>query len=308
MVDREDRRPAAALIAALIVGLALAAAAALPVVGDAASAAAAPTAPSLFPITIRDATGRDITIPRAPRRIISLTPSVTEILFALDLDPQLVGVSDADDYPPGRVAVKPRVGGVVINVERIVALRPDLVIGMQSLQRDQLARLEAARLTVLAVDAVSADETLAQIRLLGRATGRVRQAAAVAARLTRDLAAVRRTVRRSVYVEVWNEPFIAAARGTLVDDLVARAGGDNIFADLQGYPQVSGETIVARNPQVIFVLYPLRGGIAQRPAWGGIDAVRARRVDSLPASLVSRPGPRIGQGLALIWRGLQGAP
>jgi iron complex transport system substrate-binding protein len=294
------------LIAVLAIGLAVTAAVA------GVCAAPTPAAPSLFPITIRDAAGRDVVILRAPRRIVSLAPSVTEILFALDLDPQIVGVSDADDYPPARVAAKPRVGGVVINVERVVALRPDLVIGMRSLQRDQLARLAAARLTVLVVDAVSADETVAQIRLLGRATGRERQAVALAARLAQDLEAVRRTVRRSVYVEVWNEPLIAAARGTLVDDLVARAGGDNIFADLQGYPQVSAEAVVARNPQVIFVLYPVRGSlsgmIAERPAWDGIAAVRARRVEALPASLVSRPGPRIAQGLALIARALQGGP
>jgi iron complex transport system substrate-binding protein len=293
------------LIAALVTALAVTAAVA-------GVSAAPPAALSLFPITIHDAAGRDVLIPRLPRRIISLAPNITEILFALDLDSHIVGVSDADDYPPARVAAKPRVGGVVINVERVVALRPDLVVGMRSLQRDQLARLEAARLTVLAVDATTADEAVAQIRLLGRATGQARQAEALAARLAQDLAAVRRTVRRSVYVEVWNEPLIAAARGTLVDDLVARAGGDNIFADLRGYPQVSAEAVVARNPQVIFVLYPVRGSlsetIAERPAWDGIAAVRARRLEALPASLVSRPGPRIAQGLALIARGLQGTP
>lgn len=304
MAHREDRRTAAALIAALAIAAAIGAAVAW--------VSAAPAAPSPFPITIHDAAGRDVIIARAPRRIISLAPSITEILFALDLDSQIVGVSDADDYPPARLAVKPRVGGVVINVERIVALRPDLVIGMRSLQRDQLARLEAARLTVLAVDAVTADETVAQIRLLGRATGRARQATALAARLAQDLAAVRRTVRRSVYIEVWNEPLITAARGTLVDDLVARAGGDNIFADLRGYPQVSAEAVIARNPQVMFVLYPVRGSlsgtIAERPAWDGIAAVRAGRLEALPASLVSRPGPRIAQGLSLIARGLQATP
>ena len=150
MVARKDCGSPAALIAAVIATLWLAGAW-WPVAGAAA-----------FPVTIRDATGRDILIPAVPRRIVSLAPSVTEILFALDLDGELVGVSDADDYPPDRIARKPRVGGIVINIERVVALRPDLVIGMPSLQRDQLARLEAARLRVLAVDAASADETLAQ--------------------------------------------------------------------------------------------------------------------------------------------------
>ena len=294
MVDRKDRGAPAALIAAGIAVLLLAGAA-WPATGGPA-----------FPVAVRDATGKEILIPAAPRRIVSLAPSVTEILFALDLDGELVGVSDADDYPPGRITLKPRVGGVVINIERIVALRPDLVIGMLSLQRDQLARLEAARLRVLAVDAASADDTLAQIRLLGRATGRVRQADAVAAKLTQDLVAPRPVVRRSVYIEAWNQPLIAAARGTLVDDLIARAGGVNVFADLRGYPQVAAEAVVARDPQVIFLLYEQGGGFSQRPGWHAINAVRTHRVHVLPASLVSRPGPRIGQGLALISRAMQG--
>jgi iron complex transport system substrate-binding protein len=291
---RENRRSPAALIAALISVL-LVAGGWWPVAGSAA-----------FPIAIRDATGHDVLIPAQPRRIVSLTPSVTEILFALDLDREVVGVSDADDYPPDRVTRKARVGGVVISIERVVALRPDLVIGIPSLQRDQLARLVAAGLRVLAVDAASADDTVAQIRVLGRATGRMRQAEAVAGRLADDLAAAHPTVRRSVYIEVWNEPIIAAARGTLVDDLVGRAGGVNIFSDLRGYPQVSAEAVIVRNPQIIFVLYAQSGGLVRRSAWHTIEAVRTHRVQGLPASLVSRPGPRIGQGLALITRGLQG--
>jgi iron complex transport system substrate-binding protein len=260
-----------------------------------------------FPVTIHDAAGRGVTIPAPPRRIVSLAPSVTEILFALDLDAEVVGVSDADDYPPDRVAHKPRIGGVVIDAERVVALQPDLVIGMPSLQRDQLARLGAAGLRVLAVDAASADETLAQIRLLGRATGRVRQAEAVAARLAQDLVVPHPGATRTVYIEVWSEPLVAAARGTLVDDLVARAGGVNIFGDLRGYPQVSAEAVVMRDPQAILLLHPQAGQLARRPGWGSTQAARAHRVHALPASLVTRPGPRIGQGVARIVRALWGS-
>lgn len=261
-----------------------------------------------FPVTIRDATARDVLIPVRPERIVSLAPSVTEILFALGLDAEIVGVSDADDYPPDRVARKPRIGGVVVNPERVLALRPDLVIGMPSLQRDHLARLDAAGLRVLAVDAASADETLAQIRLLGRATGRVRQAEAATSRLARELLVAPRSGRRTAYIEVWHEPLIAAAGGTLVDDLMRRAGGVNIFSDLRGYPQVSAEAVVARDPQVVFLLHTQGVELARRAGWQTTQAVRARRVHVLPASLVARPGPRIGQGLALIVRGLWGTP
>lgn len=255
-----------------------------------------------FPLTLTDATGARVTIPAQPLRIISLAPSVTEILFALGLDHQVVGVGDADDYPPDRVRSKPRVGGVVISVERVVALYPDLVIGMPSLQREQLARLRSLRLPVLAVDAASVSETIAQVRMLGRATGRVRAADGLASALQRRVQEVRPAPGRTVYVEVWHEPVLAAATGTLVDDLVGRAGGVNIFRDLRGYVPVPMEQVLTRNPQVIFLVYPGRDRLRGRPGWSALAAVQAGRVHELPASLVSRPGPRIAGGLALIAR------
>jgi len=272
---------------------------------------AAPVGPVVsaeYPLLIRDATGRAVRIPSPPRRIISLAPSVTEILVALGLDRELVGVTDADDYPPERVQTKARVGGVVINVERVVALRPDLIVGVQSLQQDQLARLGALRLPVLAVDAVSIDETMQQIRLLGRATGRGPEAERLAASLERRAQAVRPGSPRTVYIEVWHEPVIAAGAGTLIDDLARRAGGVNIFGESRGYPQVSAERVVTRNPQVIFLLYHGRDQLLRRPGWGSISAIQVGLVHDLPASLVSRPGPRVVEGLVLVARLLQGSP
>ncbi|MDR7523489.1 MAG: helical backbone metal receptor [Armatimonadota bacterium] len=261
-----------------------------------------------FPVTIRDATGTVVVIPTAPRRIVSLAPSVTEILFALGLDREVVGVSDADDYPPDKVRARARIGGVIINAEGVIALRPDLVIGMPSLQRDQLARLRALRLPVLAVDAASVDETISQIRLLGRATGRPEAARALAEALEGRAHQVRPAVRRTVYIEAWNEPILAVGRGTLADDMVRRAGGINIFGDRQGYTQVPAEMVLARDPQVVLMLYPGKGRLRTRPGWRAMDAVRADRIYELPTSLVSRPGPRVADGLALVARLLQAGP
>ncbi|MDR7485398.1 MAG: helical backbone metal receptor [Armatimonadota bacterium] len=261
-----------------------------------------------FPVTIRDATGTAVVIPTAPRRIVSLAPSVTEILFALGLDREVVGVSDADDYPPDKVRARARIGGVIISVEGVIALRPDLVIGMPSLQHDQLARLRALRLPVLAVDAASVDETISQIRLLGRATGRLDRAAALAEALEGRARQVRPAARRTVYIEAWSEPILAVGRGTLADDMVRRAGGINILGDRQGYAQVPAEVVLARNPQVVLMLYPGKERLRTRPGWRAMDAVRADRVYELPTSLVSRPGPRVADGLALVARLLQAGP
>lgn len=259
-----------------------------------------------FPIRLVDAAGTLVIIPETPRRIISLAPSVTEILFALGLDREIAGISDADDHPPDRVRTKPRIGGTVINIERIVSLEPDLIIGMPSLQHDQLTRLRALRLPVLAVDAFSVAEVAEQIRVIGRATGRAEQAADLASLIERRARAVSPVPPLRVYVEVWNEPLLAVAGGTLVEDLVRRAGGRNIFGDRKGYIQVPMETVLVRNPQVIFLLYPGRDRLPARPGWRSVAAVRTGRVHDLPASLVTRPGPRIVDGLALIARLLSG--
>ncbi len=259
-----------------------------------------------FPVQVPDALGGKVALPAAPRRVVSLAPSVTETLFALGLDREIVGIGDADDYPPEKVRGRARVGGVIINLERVIALRPDLVVGMPSLQRAQLLRLKALGLPVLAVDAGSVPESLEQIRLLGRATGRVAAAEALVRGVEGRVHSVRPSPRRRVYVEVWNEPLLAVAAGTLVDDLITRAGGWNILAERQGYVSVPLETVLMRGPQVVFLLYPGRARFLARPEWRGTEAWRAGRVYELPPSLVTRPGPRIAEGLALTARLLRG--
>lgn len=268
----------------------------------AAAATGAIGASGGYPMTLTDASGVRVTVRARPARIVSMAPSVTEVLFALGLDREIVGISDSDDYPPERVRGRPRVGGAVVSLERVVALRPDLVVGMPSLQHDQLVRLRALRLPVLAVDASSLDGTVDLITLLGRVTGRGREAEGLALLLRRRAAAVRPSGRSTAYIEVWHEPVLAAGRATLVDDLVTRAGGANIFGNRRGYVPVPLEDVLSRNPQVILLLYPGGDRLRGRPGWAVLDAVRAGRVYDLPTSLVARPGPRVVEGLELIAR------
>lgn len=259
-----------------------------------------------FPLTVRDALGRRVTVPGPPQRIVSTAPSVTEILFALGLGRRVVGVSDADDYPPGEIRGKARVGGVILNAERILALRPDLVVGVAGLQQGQLERLIRLGLPVLAVEARSLDETFAQIRLLGRVTGSAPAAEQLLAGLRARTAEVQRRVRGRpdprVYVEIWDQPLQTAAAGTFIDDLVRRAGGRNLFADLRGWPQVAPEAVIRRDPEVILLTYPGRQRLLVRPGWAQVSAVRRGRVHELDAGLVSRPGPRLVDGLEQIAR------
>lgn len=261
-----------------------------------------------YPLSVTDALGRTVTLRSSPRRIISIAPSVTEILFALGLDRQIVALSSADDYPPAKVAPKAKVGSVVLDVERIIGLRPDLILGVAGLQRGQLERLIAVHLPVVAVDAVDLAGVYAQIEFIGRLTARTEAASRlVAAMRTRERAVARavagRPVRR-VYVEIWAEPLMTAGRDTFVSDLIARAGGANVFADVRGWPQVSEEAVLRRNPEVIVVTYPQGTSVLARRGWQQVAAVRARRVAVVSPSLISRPGPRVVDGLERLARAI----
>lgn len=260
----------------------------------------------MYPMAVTDALGRTVMLDAPPQRIISVAPSVTEILFALGLDRRIVGVSAADDYPPEKVQTKTKVGSVVLDVERILRLRPDLILGVASLQRGQLERLIAMKQPVIAVDAGTLPDVYEQIALIGGLTGRVEVAGRLVAEMRRRERAVERAVAgrkaRRVYVEIWGEPLMTAGEGTFITDLVIRAGGLNVFAGVHGWPQVSEEAVVRRNPEVIVVTYPQGTRVLTRRGWQQVTAVKTRRVGVVSSSLVSRPGPRLVAGLERLAR------
>jgi iron complex transport system substrate-binding protein len=269
----------------------------------------ATAAPAAHPVTTIDAFGRIVTLPAPPQRIVSLAPSVTEILFALGVDEHVVGISDADDYPPDRLAKRARVGGVQVNIETIVGLRPDLIVGVLDLQRAQLESLIALGLPVVAVQARTLPDVYAQIATIGQLTGRDDAARDVISTMRTQEGSVATSVRvrRPVrlYLEIWGEPPIAAGGGTLLDDLIRHAGATNVLSDLPGWPQVSEEIVVARDPQVIVLTYGGRTQVLARRGWERVDAVRSGRVVEVPSALISRPGPRVVLGLEVLARAIE---
>src|SRR6267143_1802526 len=222
---------------------------------------AAAAAPAAYPLTVTDALGHIVTLAAPPQRIVSLAP----------------------------------------NVEAIVGLRPDLIVGLSELQRGQLAPLIALGLPVVALRAPTLPDVYTQIAVLGQLTGQDdiarRVVSEMRAQEERVTAKVRGRRPARVYLEVWGEPPIAAGSLTLVDDLIRRAGGVNIFSDLPQWPQVGEEIVIARDPEVILLTYPGRVQLMGRPAWGHVAAVRSGRVVEVPSALVSRPGPRVFLGL-----------
>ncbi len=264
-------------------------------------------------LTVVDQTGHTVTMPAAPRRIVSLVPGVTEILFAIGAQDAIVGVTDFCDYPPD-ARRKARVGDMLApNLETLVSLKPDLVVATRSGNReetfDQLKRL--GLLVYLVDEPPSIAGVLRLVGGLGQLTGRQAAAAAVVAGVERRIASVRQRVagrsRPRVLYVLWPEPLIVPGRGSLISELIASAGGESVTADqAQGYPRMSLEAAVGRAPEVIILARHGAGtGPAAREQWQRLEslpAIRSGRLYAADGDLLHRYGPRVADGLELLAR------
>lgn len=263
-----------------------------------------------YPLTVKDSTGAEFTFEAAPQKIVSLAPSETEGLFALGLDEQVVGVSDTDDYPEA-VKDKPRMGGFQVNVESVIAAKPDLVLVVGSLIDPATVKsLTDLGIKVYQSNPNTLDETMAHIRAVGEITDRQKEAAEVVAQMEKERDLVLDAVkslgpdqRKKVYIEF--SPGWTVGKGEFMDELIALAGGENVASDLEGWNEINEENIIKANPDVILfagnVLYEdnqtIGDMIKARGGWDQITAVKEDRVIGLDDNLLSRPGPRVTLGL-----------
>jgi iron complex transport system substrate-binding protein len=266
-----------------------------------------------------DSIGREVELPATVDRIVSLAPSATEILFAIGAGDRIVGTDDFSDYPPEAADIE-KVGSLTPDLERVVALQPDLVLGSKitSANPDLIDKLESAGVPVWIVDSLDVQGVPDSIAALGEAIGLGEAAAAVAAELAGRIEAVMERVagvepRPRVFHELDasdpSKPFTVGP-GNFVHDLITLAGGENVFADAPtDFPQVSFEEILSRDPQVIILADAPYGvtveAVKVRTGWGAIDAVVNDRILALTQELgdqISRPGPRIADGLDAIAR------
>lgn len=258
-----------------------------------------------FPKTIRDGLGREVTIGKAPQRLVSLTPSVTENLYALGLGDRVVGVSSFSDYPP-EAASKPVVGDAFqLNYEEILLLEPDLIIGDAQLVKNYMAKLEELGLPVLAINPSNLREVMDALMLLGKATGAVDAAAQVIGEMEDKIQWVETAVRDLphearplVFVEVWDEPLMTCGPGSFMQELIELAGGQNLAADVSdAWVEYSSELVVERDPEVILLTRPYVDELMARSAWQGISAVRNGRVVEVNSDPFVRTTPRLADAL-----------
>jgi iron complex transport system substrate-binding protein len=281
------------------------AAALLAACGGEAGERRSPSTPADSSVSVRDDAGRTVTLPRPARRIVALVPAVTETVVALGGADRLVGRTDFDRGPA--VERLPSVGGGLDpSIEKLVALRPDLVLGWETTGRAELRdRLIALGIPVFSVKLEDTTDVFRSIRNLGQLMATDRRADSLAATMRGELNAVRASVagaaRPSVFFVVWNDPPMTAGPRTFVSQVIDVAGGANVFGDQQAlWPNVSLEEIVRRQPDFVVVPLGEQGTVrieALKTAvgWRELKAVREGRIVSVPAQVVNQPGPHLAQ-------------
>ncbi|MEW5784453.1 MAG: cobalamin-binding protein [Bacillota bacterium] len=255
---------------------------------------------------VTDQAGREVVLQDVPERIVSLSPSNTEIVFALGMADRVVGVTDYCNYPPEAEA-KAKVGGFSNpNLELILELEADLVLA-GSLHEEFIPRLEEMGIPVLVLAPETLADVYASLMLVAEVTGSTEQGELLVAEIQERVSRVQAALgslnedeKVVVYYEVYSDPLMSAGAGTLINEIITLSGGRNIFADLaEQYPKVSAESVVERQPQVI--LFPDYHGSAEimaeqmteRPGWESIPALRENRAYAVHDDAFTRPGPRV---------------
>ncbi|OGF48099.1 MAG: hypothetical protein A2231_09010 [Candidatus Firestonebacteria bacterium RIFOXYA2_FULL_40_8] len=268
----------------------------------------APAFSSGFPVTLTDDVGMSAAISKQPKRIISLAPSNTEILFMLNLGGKVVGVSGICDYPAA-AKKKEKVGDFFApNLEKILLLKPDLVLAGGGVQKDLAIKLSALGIPALTLYPKDLKQMLMDVVLVGNATGKEKEALMLSSSLKDRIEAVKEKAKNKkkprIYFEIWNQPVTSAGKGSFLDELINLAGGENIFSDIdKTFPEVSVEEIIKRNPDIIITAYMEKKGkmkkeIKARAGWGSIKAVKEDKVfDDIDSDLLLRSGPRLVDGL-----------
>ncbi len=259
-----------------------------------------------------DEAGRKVKVPSPTKRIVSLAPSITEILFALGLNEEIAAVTKFCDYPDA-VSAKPRIGGFVNpDTEKIISLKPDLIIGIRDGNRmDTVDRLSNFGFPVYLIDPKGFDGVITTIENIGDVVEREKESRRMIKKLCDQrenmITLTRSLSRPKVFFQVGDVPLITVGKGTLADDLIRLAGGKSISGnEAESYPSYSIETLLGKAPEII-IMSSMPGKdpthlLKRWQNWKSIPAVKMNAIHVIDSNLVDRPTPRITEGLEALVR------
>lgn len=264
------------------------------------------------PYTVTDDRGEEIEFDQAPETIVSLIPSNTEIVFALGAGDQLVGVTDFDNYPEEAQSIERVSDSVEFNAEKIIQLDPDVVLAYSTGEAPPaLAQLEEADIPVFVIEsATSFDEVYGDIEQIAAVLAVEDKGQEVIDGIQAQIEDVQERLasledQKEAYIEISPSPEIyTTGKSTFQQEILDHAKVTNVFEDLEGWPNISEEEVITRDPEVILTtvsyVEDAVGDIEARGSWSGVEAIENGDVHFIDSDITSRPGPRIGEAVQLI--------
>lgn len=263
--------------------------------------------------TVTDQLGRRVRLPEQTQRIVALAPSITEILFALDLSDRLVGATQFSDYPAAASSL-PKVGSYVhLDVEKIVALKPDLCIGIKDGNPIvSVRKLEGLGIPVYAVDPRNLESVMQTLKELGRLLEVSDRANAIVNGMQERIQHVQSRVsgaphRPAVFLQIGIAPIVSVGNQTFINELIVMAGGVNLTQGATPYPRLSKETVISLRPEVIIITSMARQTVFEAvkrdwQQWSELPAVKNNRIYLVDSNVLDRPTPRLVDGLEMLAR------
>ena len=261
--------------------------------------------------TVTDEIGRSVYITPRPQRIVSLAPGITETLYALSLDDKIVGVTTFCDWPAS-ARKKPKIGGFINpSIEKIVSLKPDLIIATaDGNKKDTVQQLERLGLPVYVISPSNIDGFLRSILNIGKITNREKNAEKLVEKFQKRLnnitAQIRHKNKPRVFFQLGLEPVFTVGRGTLINEIIERAGGINVAGlDISHYPVYSAEGIMGASPEII-IFAPMvndKNFATVKIFWqkfGELPAVKNNKIYPIDADLINRASPRIFDAIEIM--------
>jgi iron complex transport system substrate-binding protein len=256
----------------------------------------------------KDEVGREVIVPFPPKKIVSLAPNITEILFSLGLDQEIVGVSIHCNFPE-KVQSKVRVGSYIsLDFEKIVSLKPDLIIATGAGNtRDMVERLERLGFPTYVIFPKNVEDVIRSVGHLSQLVGREKEGAEIIQEMKRRRERVVELTlglpRPRVFLQIGEAPIVTVGKNSFADDLIRLAGGDNVAGnEKEMYPRFGMEEILKRSPEVILISSMNPRGNYQKvlqewSRWKTIPAVKNGQIHLIDSDLIDRPSPRIIEGL-----------
>lgn len=270
------------------------------------------TATSVYPLTITDDLGNQVVIDKAPQRIVSSSPSITEILFALGLGDSIVGVSNSCDYPE-EAQSKPQLFDFAgPNIEGLLSAKPDIILSdvAYGIPEDTMTILKNSNVTIVLMTYNSVDDVLDNILLIGQITDKNKEADLLVKKISADIDSVaakaKKQPQKSVFINIGD--LYTTGANTYMDDMLNKLGAKNIAAEAgQGWLQLPVETLLEKDPDVyIDISVQNSGDMPADPLLSNLSAIQKKHYatyafSSNETSLLSRPGPRVAEALQLLY-------